>query len=73
MNGLLVQWGTIKQNGKVTFPISFSSPDSYGLGFTQHRTSSTNNGYHWYKDNTASSFTPVATDVNPIKYIAVGF
>lgn len=72
-NGLIVQWGTVKQNGKVTFPISFSSPDSYGLGFTQYRTSSTSDGYHWYKNNTASSFTPVSTDVNPIKYIAIGF
>ena len=72
-NGLLIQWGTFKQNGKVTFPISFSSADSYGLGFTQYRTNSTENGYHWYRDNDAASFTPSSTDVNPTKYIAIGY
>ena len=73
MNGLLIQWGTYNQNGKVTFPISFSNSNSYGLGFTQLRNKSTGDGYHWYAGNDASSFTPVATDVSPTKYIAIGY
>lgn len=69
----MIQWGTYNQNGKVTFPISFSNSNSYGLAFTQLRNKSTGDGYHWYKENDASSFTPIATDINPTKYIAIGY
>lgn len=50
--GLILQWGYINANGTYTFPISYSSWNSYGLGW-----STVSNTKHDYQDNDTVSIS----------------